>query len=522
LRIPGSLNKEIDNFSTLDWLLFVALLAGLAVLIPLFVQRYFKLMEGIYLVWDSIRLSWAFSLAHSYKLYYPANSGPAIAVVYGPLFPLVYCFLSVIHSPTKAIIFAAFLSCFFFFFPVWRLLLSYGQPVQKKTLYSAVVFLCFCFLTVISRELTYSALLVHADALALAMATIACAFLSRLDNPDNIWPLVFSSIFSVLSVWTKQTLFPVTIALPVYMLLAYGYRYMRKYLLCLGVVFLIISLIMIAFFNLHDLWFYLITLPISSPWRIQGSRLSGLYSAYSYLMAKCLLFALLLGIYSLYQIFSIPASNNRVRQWFSSNPWTIFAITGIFMLPTSILGWIKVGGDYNDLSPTIYFLYLGFILASFGLILGWLNSDCQKTRWEAKLFLLLIVLAVTLANREINPNLKNFKILWNNEIQAAYNYEKKHPGVVYFPNQPLSALIAEGKLYHHAYGVFERRICGFPLSREHFMENIPPNMRFIAIWSIDRENLEVMKYFPEFTKQVKIKELPGWTVYSKENENTAY
>jgi len=524
VQILRSLNKRFRDLVLLDWLLIAALLIALVILIRLFAQRYLQLMEGYLLSWNSIRLAWSFSLNHGYKLYYPMDSGPVISVLYGPIFPLTYCFLSFIHSPTFAIISASFISCCFFFLPVLWMHLFYGQIAQKKTLCAAVAFLTFCFLAITSRELSYSALCVHADALALAMATVACAFLFRLKNLNNIWPLVYSSIFSVLAVWTKQTLIPIFIALPVYILLAYGYRCMLRYLLCLCITFISISAIIFTFFDVRDLWFHTITLPLSSPWRLQGGRLVNLYTACNVLIKKCSRFVLLLGVYSFYQFLSIPAGNKRISQWFSSNPWTILAITSVFMVPTSILGWVKVGGDSNNLSPSIYFLYAAFTLAAFGLILGWLNSPCRKTSLGANILLLVIVISLILAKHEMKHNLKALEILGRNETEAAFNYEKKHPGEVYFPGQPLSALMAEGKLYHHTYGVFERRICGFPLTREHFKTYVPPNMRFIAFRGIDVLNLEIMKYFPEFTRIVQIKELDGWIVYSqdKNSENTSY
>jgi hypothetical protein len=101
--------------------------------------------------------------------------------------------------------------------------------------------------------------------------------------------------------------------------------------------------------------------------------------------------------------------------------------------------------------------------------------------------------------------------LWRNDPQLAYDFAVQHPGEVYYPWQPLATLLAEGRLYHFDYALMDRFIGGYEPTPEHLRANLPPRMRWIAangrVWTFH--------YFPEFSQEVQLPELPGWVVRTR-------
>ncbi|MCJ7646801.1 hypothetical protein MUO65_07900, partial [bacterium] len=468
--------------------------------------------------WNGIRLAWTFSLLHGYQLYYPADSGPVLSLLAGPLQPLTYLPAALINSPTPALILASFISACYYFLPILCLHIGKDLTHPRELSFGVCAFACFCLFTLSSRALTYSAFAVYADAPALGYSAIACAILYYRKRKDNIIGLLLAALFSVFAVWTKQTLVPLLFALPTYILLTDGYRCFKRYILCLSVSGVVVSALFLCIFNAENLLFNMLTVPIRTPCQFSENRIVALFTATYDLIKESFLFAAILIFYSVYQLSASSNVPNKLKAWLGSNQWTMLAIVSLFMVPTSVLGRVRVGGDVNTLSPTVYFLVAAVTLALKRFASDSLSSFPRPGQGLAQPLLVLLITGLVYINIpnffSIQGVLKN---LSGNEQKVAYEYAKNHPREVYFPNNPLSSLLAEGKLYHHAYGLFDREQSGFPVSREHFLAHIPPNIRLVAFQSYGGSmGKYVLNYLPEFSKQVTIDELPGWIVYMRE------
>ena len=95
-----------------------------------------------------------------------------------------------------------------------------------------------------------------------------------------------------------------------------------------------------------------------------------------------------------------------------------------------------------------------------------------------------------------------------NSQDRAYQYSKRHPGMAYFPWNPLSTLMGEGKFYHFAYGMFDRDLANYPISRDHFRRNFPANARYVCFHSVYHQHVNALKarammYLPEFKRQCR-------------------
>ena len=52
-------------------------------------------------------------------------------------------------------------------------------------------------------------------------------------------------------------------------------------------------------------------------------------------------------------------------------------------------------------------------------------------------------------------------------------YKESKSDKVWFPEFPLSSLLATGRLYHFSYGIFDRYLAGKPVSKAQILEGIP-------------------------------------------------
>jgi hypothetical protein len=136
------------------------------------------------------------------------------------------------------------------------------------------------------------------------------------------------------------------------------------------------------------------------------------------------------------------------------------------------------------------------------------------------LSLLLLVLSPQTATEE---NFRVFSGLHRpsrNMQEIAYRFSKRHPGQAYFPWNPLSNLMGEGKLYDFDCALADRESSGYPVTRLHVRQNLPETLRYVCyppyIKAFGPQFEQSLKYLPEFTRRVEIPELAGWVCYERD------
>ncbi|HEY9647431.1 MAG TPA: hypothetical protein V6C88_13720 [Chroococcidiopsis sp.] len=473
--------------------------------------------------WHASRLASTFALTHGYELYYGPDQGPIFSTHKGPLAYWAYLPATLAQSPTAAIVLGECVALACFFLPILYLLLAGSFKTQQQRVMALSAFFCFSFLAFTSEPLRLSASAVHADAPALGLGAIACIILYFRKDRSSMLALITSALFVVLSVWTKQIAFPLLVGLPLYVWLTEGFKPALRYVASLVVAGLVVSGLFLLIFDAQALIFNTVAIAKNHSWQ----QASGLKEQAKVLMlgAQKLLqsgfvYCIALAFYGLYQQATRQGKPTSLRQWLRENRWTVFLVAGLVTVPTSILGYIKVGGYYNNFSFTIYFLLTATIL-----VLLETASDLSPNALAPAGRLLVPVLLVAFVCVE-TPLLYNLP--WKistaakNDQQLAYNYDRQHPGEVYFPWNPLSTLLGEGRLYHFEFSVIDRNLAGFTVTPEHFRAHIPSAAQFIAFSSYSQESLgnlgaiqTTLDYLPEFSVKTEIKELPGFLVYAK-------
>ncbi len=516
------LYQRLFTWETLDRLLASFLPLVILICSELMIRQW---LEQPHWPTNASRLAPTLALTQGHPLYHSLDSGPILSTVYGPLTALVYLPATWASSPTNAILIASFIALICFFAPVFWLLFRENWHNPQNRLFAIYIFIGFCFFSLNSPALIYSAFRIHADAPALGFSAMACAMLYYRPQKDNLPALLLSAIFAIFAIWTKQVTLPIIFALPTYILLADGYRTFKRYVFCLIISGIVISGILLVIFNPQLVWLNIVKIPGSQPWT-SSNKVTALLGGTRKLMQQSLLPIIIILFYISYQ-FLFSRQNSQVinlKNWLKQNHWTVLGMVGIFMIPTSVIGSVKVGGDVNALSFTLYFLAVAASLILQKLALEGLTFSTELFNKAAKLLVIIIVLAVVFV--EVPPPFPTIygqlQRLNANSTQVSYEYAKKHPGIAYFPVQPLATLMAEGKLYHSIHGLFDRRKAGLPPDNQHFRQVLPAKLQFVALpaSSFSKDKKYISEFLPEFSQKTKLKELSGFTVYIKNPGST--
>ncbi|WP_019499847.1 hypothetical protein [Pseudanabaena sp. PCC 6802] len=526
-------------------------------------------------MWNGARLAPTIGLVHGYKLYYGIDPGPILGTVYTPLNYLVYLPAAIASSPTVAILIGISIAMAFYFLPVaWLLLGEYLDTYRKKgialasfvgfwfliyliyeisggglaSIFSAICyfsapllwlnsklllekcravifgiwgFALFCLFTYYFESLA-GVLRLHADAPALGISALAGAALYFRDEKNNFRALAISATVAIAAFWTKQQALPLIFGLSTYVYLADGRRCFWRYLACLGVAAVSISTVLLLVFDPKQLILNAFTFPSNLP--LTGEPKEVLFNAFREIVQQSILFVTIVAFLAPH--LNPPVREDRLLSWLIYNRWAMFLIVALFAIPSALLARTRIGGNFNNLSFTVYFIAIAAILAIVkAASMPELQRSVQTVVLCLSVCLLLIHVPLTVNTFNTLPNQK--AILATNPQEYFYRYAKANPGKAFFPWVPLANVMGEGKLYHFDYGVTDRILSGGEVSEQAFRAGIPKDMKFLVypaaipshIGNVEETGVmkAVRKYLPDVSKSpvesTEIK-LPGWQVYT--------
>jgi len=493
----------------------------IAALIPpaavtLAVLLFYKMLWAGFDEHNWMRLEKIFALARGRPLYYGPGFGPALAALYGPMSALAYWPATWTPYFTTIVPTACVISMLLFFAPVLGLLLIETGGDKRRLYFAFLGFLIFAFTAIYSSSLRMAAFNVHADAPALGLSALACAFLyGRRDSQE--WRFVLpAAAAAVLAVWSKQVTVLLLPALALNEWLVSGNRGLRRYLVCLAIAGLAVSCIFLFVFDPRAMFFQMITVPSRHPLKEDG--LHALVIAFVKLLRECLLFLpwLILGV--------LPSLMRLKRYlsfsaWLRDHRWFLFILVASWMLPLSLYSNIKVGGSNNTFTFTNYFLVIGAILA----MREGIEKPAAGAGIAGRIGAWMMVAALALAMgigipvafyRALRlPRKTNFALI-------AYEYAKAHPGETYFPRLSLIHLLAEGKIYHAIDGLMDRRWANLPLTEEHVRKYVPPQAEMIAFYE-EGEDHRWLLPLAEFSDSSEHTEaLPHFNIYRRKAQSS--
>src|SRR3989338_5655741 len=272
------------------------------------------------------RLQRTFLIAHGLPIYFGKDAGPVINSIYGPVAAIAFLPAVVFHSLPAIMRSAEFLAIAFFFLPVLWLHLGHGR--KKEALAGAGFFFVFAFFFFLTSSIRNGAFHVHADAPALGLGALACAFIYFRNGNMRCLCFPLSAVCAVLAFYTKQVMAPLFLALPLYVGITEGRRAALQYTAWLFATAAFFTALFFQRFGGEHLFFNLFVLPSRHPWRDADPLKAWMFAGTK--LVRESFFIALLG-------FLAFRDRNRVPQ----RGWPLFLLVAIFLIPASLAGRAK-------------------------------------------------------------------------------------------------------------------------------------------------------------------------------------
>jgi hypothetical protein len=285
--------------------------------------------------------------------------------------------------------------------------------------------------------------------------------------------MIASATLAVMAALCKQPLALLPIGLLAYLWVADGRKAVTLYLKMLCGVGAILASLCIWAFGPRELYYHLFSLTARQSWGMSGAAA---FVQPLRIFTRMMFPVLLLAVVALLIAFKQGEWKAQGVRWLRANDWSMMFVVALALLPPSIAGLAKIGGDINSLSFSCFFLTVGVtcMLADMASL-----QSCSDMWRVARGSLLAVTLLLTIVKLPA-ALLWRVESLKNAEQQIAFDYIRGDQQTVFFPWFPLSHLLAEGRFYHWGYGIFDRVLARDLVSPEYFQAYAPAQMNTIA------------------------------------------
>ena len=439
--------------------------------------------------------------------------GPIYSSLYGPLVAVVYLPATWFPSPNSAVLAGAAITVLLCFSAM--ALLHFVPFGRGGTRIELLAFLAAGYLVCFLEPLKYSCVNIHADGPGLAFAAIACVavYPGILGKWRCAVPL--SALCAVLAIFSKQLFLPVPFALLLYCWAAAGRARAKQYLVWLSITGGAAAALAILVYGPAPLYHCLLWLPAHQPWNDPSRLVAAAQALRAFIRLSMPVPILILAMLAFLWNSERSILRRADLRAMAAHRATPLLAVGMALLPCSIAGRAKVGGDINSLSFSLFFLTCGLTL----MLAGTARNAHHDRRRVAFALLLAIMLPLALFEMPLAFDLgAACTRVSASQQQVAFEYLVRHPGQAYFPWLPQSHYYAEHRFRHYSYGIADRLLAGEPVTGSEFRAYIPRDPKVIAFGADgtpDIAGYDLMKFLPEFRYRVQDLQLPGWLVYAK-------
>ena len=477
----------------------------------------YRIFSAISDPWNDVRLARVFALYRGYDFYPPTDDGALLGILYGPLGYLAYAPATLLSTPFGAIACGILISACLSFLPI-LLVLSNKQLTANADRRMVQLVGCFIFFHFYFAEADRGLWKIHTDASALALCGLVCYFTLRHGEHRTLtWNLALAALCASAAPWTKQTTAPIVLVPLLYFLARGNHAANLRYIASTTVFSLALGGGIVALFGFDRILLNLFRVPAAHPRSLEELLFTG--RQIGDFMDDVAVFTVVLLIVLLAQRDeSSESEDSRLLDW---RVWPLFITTGIVMLPTATLGRIKVGGDANNWALVDYFLTIGIAMLLIR-VSATKAFRASPSLPRATTIVLGVLLSAQLLRALPDVGLSRGRFLAyrdHNPSQQAYEFARANPDKTYFPWRTLASLLAEDKLYHAAYGVFDRDLAGFRVSEEHFRKYLPADLECVA-YRIHPPPHFLRRRFQDFAARKRVPGLRGWTVLARSDDAT--
>ena len=433
-----------------------------------------------YNAWNDARLAPVAAWLRGFPFYASEHSGIINGNYYPPLGDLAFLPAGLFNHPVPAIIAGSALSLLMSLSAGVGGLLMWSR--REKVPFQIVVLgsVLYLGLSLITDGPNYSLFAIHVDAPAIALMLWGVVYYGRWWAYRSTASLAVSAVLLSSVVWAKQLGFPLPVVYCAVTIFIGGTRP--------AMIFAVWSLATSIFWPLvlapiitdwHGFFFSIWTLFASHPWVGQFTGATA-ERVHLYLLTTSRFFReywlfYVLGLAVVLALAGPAQTQHRAPRFAFTLAASAF-IAAITMLPLSMLGRVKVGGDINQLAYTLQPLLFAFVIGGMALL-----ADAEKAgaQWNfvaqsvvcACLLLFMLILRPDIEIRSYSSRVSQLP-----PLLTAYHESKS--GDTWFPEFPLSTLLATGQLYHHGYSIFAIYLGGFTVSTQQLTEGIPKQRPF--------------------------------------------
>jgi hypothetical protein len=426
--------------------------------------------------WNDPRLARVAAWLRGYPLYTPQSSGIITGNIYPPLGTLAFAPAAMFGHPVVAVIVGSILALLMNVGTGVGALTLWSRALQKSPEEAAEIILLgsilYLGLLIITDTTRLSLFAIHVDAPAIALMLWGVIFFAKWWATETPSSLALSAFFLGSAVWTKLLEVPLPFAFFIVTYLIGGLRPALTFsawsLVTLAFWFLVLTPIV---GNWHDFLFNIWTIP-TGHFQVVGSygERIRLYLAACVVLLRTY-WLLYLVVFAMTLWLNVCAKRSGGKSLYLS--FTLVAsslIAGLTVLPFTLIGLLKFGGDINSVTHSIQPVFFGLVIGSLTFVEVAKKATVQSSvvaqsvicAWLGLLFI------AALPNRGILRYPFN---IGSAPMLTAYNESKSDK--VWFPGFPLSSLLATGHLYHFSYGIFDRYLAGKPVSKTQMLEGIP-------------------------------------------------
>lgn len=488
------------NFGRLDVILVSLIPMSAAVVLVHLLER---IAQGPMDKWNAGRLSTSIALTRGFDIYSTLHDGPILDFMYGPMAAIAYAPAALVDSPSGAIWIGVALSLLFALAPFAWFVFRNSEPHQRH--FAAAALVCFGLFCAADPGLRLAAWSIHADAPAVGLSGLACVCLMVGRGRPSDYRLFFAAVFAVLAVWSKQPAAPIVVALPLYLWIRDGHKPAIRCLFWIAGVGVVVSLLFVLWFGFEGMFFNMFQIPSGHAWKRAPSKLVALFdSGLRIARASSFVIALILAVGAM-----TWSRGKSLRDWLREQPWIGFAWVGIFMIPTAVLGNVKIGGSLSPFAMTTWFLAAAGIAG-----LAQLAATTQRARARFSAAMLAVIMASGISyelgaeqrGAAIEEAVFQLRHVSDNPQEQAVAFAKAHPGEALFVSNPLIGLLAEDSLHHSFKGILDRVASGLPPpSPEQLRAHNPPRLRYLVVPETGRsgpwQRPDIL--YPDFVMRVR-------------------
>jgi hypothetical protein len=418
--------------------------------------------------WNEARLAPVAAWLRGYPLYAAESSGIINGNIYPPLGALAFAPAAMFGNPAVAVIVGSILSLLMNLSPGVGALTLWSRKLQKSPKIILLGSVLYLGLLIFTDGPAYTLFAIHVDAPAIALMLWGVIFYAEWWTTRGPSFMAMSAFFLGTVVWAKQLGLPLPFVFIFVTYLIGGLRpaliFSAWSLATLAFWFLVLTPIVVDW---RAFLFDILTVPASTPW----DRIRRVYLAESarFLRQYWLLYLLMLAMALGLRVHAKQSGDKSLHLSFTLGASSLTA--GLAMLPFALLGIANVGGSVNSAAYSVQPVLFGLVIGSLGLFEVAKKAGVQWNVVAQSVICAWLLVFIAVALQPVRQMLHYpFNIANAPSLTA---YEESKSDNVWFPEFPLSSLLATGHFYHYSYGIFDRYLAGKPVSKAQILEGIP-------------------------------------------------